>query len=72
MQFYKTGGLCFGTVIYDVPVWNSCTALVRNSTRTHWAGVYGVHGVWCANALCAPVHSLVERTSAVYDDNYTG
>ena len=38
------------------------------SNTTHQAGVYGAHGVRCANVLCAPVLSLVEHIGAVYDD----
>ena len=56
------GDFCFGAAFHDAPVWKSCEALVLYSNTRHRAGVYGVHGVWCANVLCASVLSLVERT----------
>ena len=46
------GGFCFGAVFYDVPVPKSCEAPMLYSNMTHRAGVYGAHGVWCANVLC--------------------
>ena len=63
-RFLNTAPGCFsfGTVFYDAPGRNSCKAPVLYSHRTHWAGVYGVHGVRCANVLCAPSLSMVERT----------
>ena len=59
------GYFSFGVVFYEAPVHKSCKAPVCYSNKTHQEGVYGAHGVRCANVFCAPVLSLVERTSAV-------
>ena len=60
-----SGVFSFGVVFYDAPMRKSVDASVLYSNMTHRAGVYRAHGVWCANVLCAPVLSLVERTGAV-------
>ena len=56
---------CFGAVFYDALARKSYEAPMLYNNTTHRAGVYGGHGVRCANVLCAPVLSLVERTGAV-------
>ena len=65
VQFLNTAlcGFCFGKVFYDASVQKSCEAPVCYSNTTHRVGVYGAHGVRCANFLCAPVLSLVECIS---------
>ena len=65
------GSFCFGVLFYEAPVWKCCKALVCYSNTTHHVGVYGVHGVWCANVLCALVLSLVRSTSAMLNDKHT-
>ena len=59
------GGFDFGAFFYDAPVRKSCKAPMLYSNKTHRAGVYGAHGVRCANVLCALVLSLVERTDVI-------
>ena len=49
-----------------------CTVPMLYKNTMHQAGVYGAHGVWCANFLTAPVLSRVEHTSAFYGDKSTG
>ena len=64
-------GFCFGALFYEALVWKSCKAPMHYSNMTHRESVYEAHGVRCANVLCTPVLSLVERTGAVYDDKRT-
>ena len=65
VRFLNTtsGGFGFGTLFYNAPALKSCEAPVLYDNMTHQAGVYRVHGVWCANVLCTLLLSLVERTS---------
>ena len=68
-------GLCFSVLFYDAPVKFLNTALgsfgfgmvfydapVLYTNKMHQSGVYGMHGVRCANVLCAPRLSIIERT----------
>ena len=43
------GGFGVGVVFYNAPTQTSCEAPMLYYIMTHRAGVYGVHGVWCAN-----------------------
>ena len=73
VRFLNTtpGSFCFGAVFYDASVQKSCKASVLYSNKTYQVGVYRVHGVWCANVLCAPVLYLIESTGAILDDKRT-
>ena len=64
-------GFCFGTVFYDASARKSCEAPVLYSNMMYRAGVYGAHGVWCANVLYALVLSFVESTGTILDDKRT-
>ena len=56
----------FGTVFYDAPAWKSSEAPVHYRNWTPRVGVYIAHVVQCANVLCAPVRSMVERASVIW------
>ena len=51
VQFLSTalGGFGVGIVFYNASARMSCEALVLYYIMTHWADVYRVHGVMCAN-----------------------
>ena len=56
------GGFGVGVVFYNAPMRMSCEALVLYYIMTHRVGVYGVHGVWCANVLvCTGAFSVPEH-----------
>ena len=57
--------LCFGSVFYDASVQKSTEAPVCDCNRTPRAGVCVAHVVQCANVLCAPVCSMVERAPVI-------
>ena len=62
--------LCFGMVFYDAPTRMSCEAPVLYNNMMHQEGVYGAHGVRCANVLCALVLSLIVRHRGVTQLTY--